>query len=204
MKVVPQIITFLVLVAIGWYAYDSHEPFRKLVDDIVEVAGVTGEYSSAPKLSATPASAPAPAAAPIVAVSQPEKSPASEDTAQATDNVRAEASSSPVEASSGAESKSNEQGEQDGPEQGADRQETATSEPSQTGELAQPTTVESASVQPVKSEPVVTFAEESVPTVDAAGSQAEAPAEKTMVKTPSLADDARVQPAVRPVQPETA
>jgi tetratricopeptide (TPR) repeat protein len=43
MKVVPQIIIFLVLIAIGWLAYDSHEPFRKLVDDIADITGISQE-----------------------------------------------------------------------------------------------------------------------------------------------------------------
>ena len=68
MKVVPQIITFLVLVAIGWFAYDSHEAFHDLVNDIVDVAGVTNEYSPVSKAS-TPAT-PEPVA-PVVALSQP-------------------------------------------------------------------------------------------------------------------------------------
>jgi hypothetical protein len=43
MKVVPQIITFLVLIAIGWLAYDSHDAFRKLVDDIADITGISRE-----------------------------------------------------------------------------------------------------------------------------------------------------------------
>ncbi len=43
MKVVPQIIIFLVLIAIGWLAYDSHDAFRKLVDDIADVSGISRE-----------------------------------------------------------------------------------------------------------------------------------------------------------------
>lgn len=43
MKVVPQIIIFIVLIAIGWLAYDSHDAFRKLVDDIADVSGISRE-----------------------------------------------------------------------------------------------------------------------------------------------------------------
>ena len=40
MKVVPQIVVFLVFLVIGWVAYDRHEAFRQLVDDIADVAGL--------------------------------------------------------------------------------------------------------------------------------------------------------------------
>lgn len=58
MKVVPQIIVFLVLLIIGWVAYDRHEAFRQLVDDIADTAGL---FEPPQQRSAEP-SQPAPAA----------------------------------------------------------------------------------------------------------------------------------------------
>jgi len=45
MKVVPQIITFLVILAIGWFAYERHDAFRVLVDDIVDYSRLTREVT---------------------------------------------------------------------------------------------------------------------------------------------------------------
>ncbi|MCW8963621.1 MAG: hypothetical protein OQL16_07470 [Gammaproteobacteria bacterium] len=45
MKVVPQIITFLILLVIGWYLYDSHSAFQALIDDIVDYSGVSREIN---------------------------------------------------------------------------------------------------------------------------------------------------------------
>lgn len=45
MKVVPQIITFLIVIAIGWFAYERHEAFRSLVDDIVDHSGLTRQIT---------------------------------------------------------------------------------------------------------------------------------------------------------------
>ncbi|TNF98944.1 MAG: hypothetical protein EP297_06835 [Gammaproteobacteria bacterium] len=40
MKVTPQIITFIVLVTVGWYTYENHQPFQALIDDIIGYAGL--------------------------------------------------------------------------------------------------------------------------------------------------------------------
>jgi len=45
MKVVPQIITFLILLVIGWYLYDSHSAFQALIDDVVDYSGVSREIN---------------------------------------------------------------------------------------------------------------------------------------------------------------
>ena len=45
MKVVPQIITFLIILAIGWFTYERHEAFRALVDDIVDYSGLTQQIT---------------------------------------------------------------------------------------------------------------------------------------------------------------
>jgi len=45
MKVVPQIITFLIIIAIGWYAYERHEAFHVLVNDIADYSGFTRQVS---------------------------------------------------------------------------------------------------------------------------------------------------------------
>lgn len=39
MKVVPQLITFLVLTGIGWFAYENHDAFHDLVNDIGNYTG---------------------------------------------------------------------------------------------------------------------------------------------------------------------
>ena len=52
MKVVPQITTFLVVLAISWFAYDRHEAFRSLIDDVVDYSGFTRQIShEAPDVS---------------------------------------------------------------------------------------------------------------------------------------------------------
>ncbi len=38
MKVVPQLITFIVLVVAGWFAYENHRAFQDLTDDVIEYA----------------------------------------------------------------------------------------------------------------------------------------------------------------------
>lgn len=48
MKVVPQVILFLVLVVIGWFAYENYEPFKALTDDIVEYAGLSEDAPLSP------------------------------------------------------------------------------------------------------------------------------------------------------------
>ena len=45
MKVVPQIIVFIVILAIGWFIYERHEAFHALVDDIVAYSGLTRQIT---------------------------------------------------------------------------------------------------------------------------------------------------------------
>jgi tetratricopeptide (TPR) repeat protein len=45
MKVVPQIIIFLIIIAIGWFTYERHEAFRALVDDILDYSGLTQQIT---------------------------------------------------------------------------------------------------------------------------------------------------------------
>jgi tetratricopeptide (TPR) repeat protein len=45
MKVVPQIIIFIVILAIGWFIYERHEAFHALVDDIVAYSGLTRQIT---------------------------------------------------------------------------------------------------------------------------------------------------------------
>lgn len=46
MKVVPQLITFAVLLAISWFAYENHQAFHKLVNDIGDYAGFTQQQTT--------------------------------------------------------------------------------------------------------------------------------------------------------------
>lgn len=48
MKVVLQIIIFLILLAVGWFLYGAHSAFQVLVDDIFDYSGITREINRRP------------------------------------------------------------------------------------------------------------------------------------------------------------
>lgn len=65
MKVIPQILTFIVLVVLGGMAYHYHRPFQDLVNDIIQLSGVAEPVQREQR------SQPEPVIAPPV-ISQPE------------------------------------------------------------------------------------------------------------------------------------
>ena len=40
MKIVPQLIILVILLAVGWIAYEKHDAFRELVNDIAQYSGI--------------------------------------------------------------------------------------------------------------------------------------------------------------------
>jgi hypothetical protein len=52
MKVVPQIIIFIIVLGAGWFTYERHDAFRQLVDDITDYAGF--DESSGTQVSSSP------------------------------------------------------------------------------------------------------------------------------------------------------
>ncbi len=67
MKVIPQILTFIVLVALGGMAYHYHRPFQDLVNDIIQLSGLTEPVQSEQRGQPEPVIAPPPVSRPEVA-----------------------------------------------------------------------------------------------------------------------------------------